>query len=53
MVTGRSLGNVASWPLSGPGGSFNVVVDNLVKAGIVIVISAGNSGGILPGNLGE
>ena len=42
----RSLGSGPTWPTSGPDAVINEVLANLVYAGLVVSVSAGNSGGI-------
>ena len=42
----RSLGGGPTWPASGPDAVANEAFANLVYAGLVVSVSAGNSGGI-------
>jgi len=42
----RSLGSGPTWPTEGPDAVINEVLANLVYAGLVVSVSAGNSGGI-------
>ena len=42
----RSLGSGPTWPTLGPDAVINEVLANLVYAGLVVSVSAGNSGGI-------
>ena len=48
----RSLGSGPSWPLLGQYAVLNRVLNNMVKAGVVVVAAAGNDGGLLPGAYG-
>ena len=48
----RSLGGGPTWPTQGPQATLNVALDNLAAAGLLIVVSAGNDGGLDPLSLG-
>ena len=51
-VSCRSLGSGPTWPTQGPQATLNVALNNLVAAGLVVVVSAGNDGGLGPTSLG-
>jgi len=48
----RSLGSGPTWPTQGPQATLNAALNNLALAGLVVVVSAGNDGGLGSTSLG-
>ena len=49
MAVGRSLGSGPTYPKNGDGAVLNVALDNMAKAGLKVVVAAGNEGGFTGG----
>ncbi len=45
-VLRRSLGSGPTWPTQGPQAALNAALNNLALAGLVVIVSAGNDGGL-------